>query len=94
MSACEHTVGYVPEEMVTASSWNSRLAAFVAEVETVKVHGQSEPVPDPGTILEFHFCPDCGVKLDRVALGLLSYEEAHEIMQTNSLVSTGDTHNE
>lgn len=88
MSACVHPVGYVPNELVTATEWNSRLAAFVAKVDDFNERGQRDQIPHPGAVQEFHFCPDCGQPLDRVAMGLLSYTEAYEIHQACKMVYT------
>lgn len=92
MSACEHPVGYVPDELVTARDWNSRLAAFVAKVEDFNERGQHSQIPHLGTVQDFEFCPACGQRLDRVALGLLTYSEAYEIHQARSLVCTQEHH--
>lgn len=86
MSLCEHPVGYVPHELVTAHDWNNRLAALIADIEQTKVHSQPDPSGVASGVLEFNCCPYCGVKLDRVALGLMTYAEAYLI---NSL--RGDT---
>ena len=38
-----------------------------------------------GNFQEFQFCPECGIYLDRVALGLMNYAETYEINETSIL---------
>lgn len=90
MSACEHSVGYVPDELVTSRDWNSRLAAFAAKAENFNEDGKLAQTHHPVAVQEFNFCPDCGERLDRVALGLLTFAEAYEINQASAMVCTDD----
>lgn len=76
--SCAHHVGYIPPEDVSVEGWNDRLIAFVAKVDDFNVRGQRVQIPHPGFISEFKFCPNCGQKIDRQALGLLSYPDAFD----------------
>lgn len=79
MSLCEHPVGYVSHQLVTAREWNNRLAAVIADIDETKARSQPDPSGVASGVLEFNYCPYCGMKLDRVALGLMTYAEAHLI---------------
>ena len=88
MPACEHTVGFMPiHELVTASKWNITLAAFIAK--TVHTTEPGQP-PHPGIFHEFNFCPSCGTELDRIALGLMTYDESYAIHLACSHPYEGD----
>jgi len=77
MPACEHTVGLVPVDgLVTAREWNISLAAFIAKVEQSNELGQALSAD---AVHEFQYCPACGARLDRVALGLMTYDESYTI---------------
>ncbi|MNO08244.1 hypothetical protein D3C81_2307980 [compost metagenome] len=54
------------------------LMAFVAKVDDFNVRGQRIQINHPGFIAEFKFCPKCGLRIDRGALGLLTYGNAFE----------------
>lgn len=84
MSACEHPVGYLQDVLVTASDWNTHLAAYVSQVELSSKIANSNLMPH-GNFQEFQFCPECGIYLDRVALGLMNYAETYEINETSIL---------
>lgn len=73
---CEHPVGYIPKTVVTAKHWNEKLLAFAAVIDDFNVRGQRDQISHPGFVQEAKFCALCGVKIDRVALGLLTYAEA------------------
>lgn len=88
MSACEHPVGYVLNELVRVRDWNNRLAAYIGNLAGFLERGQHDQHPTPGAVQEFRLCPECGQPLDRVALGLLSYSEAFEIHATSNIVYT------
>ncbi|HDS1721688.1 hypothetical protein NPS53_09260 [Pseudomonas putida] len=88
MPACEHTVGFVPNhDLVSASKWNITLAAFIAKAGDTIEPGHR---PHPGVVHEFNFCPACGAELDRVALGLMTYEESYAIHLACSHLYKGD----
>lgn len=77
-SECDHPVGYIPDSDVKAKDWNEKLMAFVAKVDDFNVRGQRDQINHPGFTAEFKFCPDCGQRIDRAALGLLTYGGAFE----------------
>ncbi|MFL1449189.1 hypothetical protein ACI77O_12410 [Pseudomonas tritici] len=80
---CDHTVGYIPNQVAKAKDWNQKLIDFIAAVEDFNVRGQRDQITHPGTVQEAKFCADCGAKIDRVAMGLLTLAEAHEFYLAN-----------
>lgn len=61
-----------------AANWNDRQLEFVRKVEDFNVRGQLDQINHPGYVTEFKFCPECGGRIGRQVLGLLSYTEAYE----------------
>jgi hypothetical protein len=74
---CIHPAGHIPpEEFVSVGDWNKKLLAFMAVVDDFNVRGQRDQINHPGFVTEFHFCPQCGAKIDRAGLGMMSFSEA------------------
>lgn len=94
---CDHSVGFIPHQAVTAKDWNQSLARFVSKVDDFYTRGQRDQINHPGFCKEFNFCPDCGDAIDRVALGLLSYSETFEfhaaakMTEADIMSNTGST---
>tara|TARA_R110002124_G_scaffold128157_2_gene288511 strand:+ start:715 stop:957 length:243 start_codon:yes stop_codon:yes gene_type:complete len=63
---------------LNAEDWNSRLMDFMAVVDDFNVRGQRDQISHPGFVSEYKFCTLCGERLDREALGLLTYSEAFD----------------
>ncbi|KQW19752.1 MULTISPECIES: hypothetical protein [Pseudomonas] len=75
-AVCDHPVGYIPDELIKANDWNKRLIEFAKTIDEFNECGQSVQIEHPGYVSEFNYCPECGQRLDRVALGLLTFDEA------------------
>lgn len=75
---CNHPVGYIPPSDTQAADWNDRLLEFLRKVEDFNVRGQRDQINHPGFVAEFKFCPECGGRIERQGLGLLTYTEAYE----------------
>lgn len=88
MSACEHPVGTLLNELVYAREWNLRLAAYLCKPQAFLERDQHDQHPNPFAVHEFRFCPECGQLLDRVALGLLSYIEMVEVYKAINMIYT------
>jgi hypothetical protein len=73
---CNHPVGYIPPEPVTAEDWNQKLGEFVDKVFDFNIRGQRDQINHPGFIQEFNFCPYCRHPIDRA--GLLTYHQAYD----------------
>lgn len=86
---CDHLVGYIPGGEVKAGDWNWKLKDFVAQVDDFNVRGQRDQINHPGFAAEFRFCPNCGHHIDRIGLGLLSYEEAFKQYDAGKTASRG-----
>lgn len=78
VTVCDHLVGYIPPADVKPAEWNNKLMAFIAKVVDFNERGQRVQINHPGFIIEFKFCPECGCKIDRQALGILSYSDAFD----------------
>lgn len=90
MPSCEHQVGIVPGELLTARNWNSRLAAYIEQIEGPEGRETSDQMPAASEVQEFNFCPACGVRLDRVALGLMTFAESLAINYACSMLHVED----
>lgn len=90
MPSCEHQVGVVPGELLTARNWNSRLAAYVEQLGGSDGRETSDQMSAAGEVQEFNFCPACGAQLDRVALGLMTFAESLAINDACSMLHAED----
>lgn len=75
-AVCDHPVGFITDELIKAEDWNKRLVVLAEAVDQFNEVGQAALIANPGHAIEFKYCPMCGQHLDRVALGLLTFEEA------------------
>lgn len=90
MPSCEHQVGIVPGQLVTARNWNNRLAAYIEQLRGSESYETSDQVSAAGEVQEFNFCPACGARLDRVALGLMTFAESLAINYACSMLHVED----
>ena len=86
-SDCNHPVGYIQCAEVSAQDWNTELAKFMAVVDDFNVRGQRDQISHPGYVAEFTYCPVCGERLDRSALGLQTFFDASVLYKANKSVA-------
>lgn len=86
-AVCDHPVGFIPDELIKAENWNKRLVEFAEATDQFSKAGKTIQLDQPGRVIEFNYCPACGQLLDRVALGLLTFEEAFVVFTAHKHAS-------
>lgn len=78
-SSCDHVIGLIgANQGVKASEWNAAITELAVKIKDFNERGQRYQVNHPGFVSQYHFCANCGKRIDGEALGLLSLNDASE----------------